>query len=49
MIEDMTGRKFVEKIQNDYIRHDKELTASRPLSSRSHGRKSTPLPAAHDR
>ena len=27
MIEDMTVRKFVEKTQNDYIRHVKELTA----------------------
>ena len=27
MIEDMTVRKFVEKTQNDYIRHVKNLTA----------------------
>ena len=27
MIEDMTVRNFVEKTQNDYIRHVKNLTA----------------------
>jgi len=27
MIEDMTVRKFVEKTQNDYIRHVKNLAA----------------------
>ena len=50
MIEDMTVRNFVEKTQNDYIRHVKNLTAFLGRLARyGHGRGPAPLPAAPDR
>ena len=44
MIEDMTVRKFVEKTQNDYIRHVKNLRPSSADPRYGHGRRSAPLP-----
>ena len=50
MIEDMTVRNFLEKTQQDYIRHVKKPhRLPRPIAGHGHGRGSAALPAASDR